>query len=408
VFGLTLIVGTALLQSSPQESPSVSPPTSNSVSAIVTSSGARAAYLARAKLWTDPGVLSPQDILNGPQNSNGFGQSDALTCAFAQAGTRVGGASRKFLCRTEDGQTLLVKYWSTATGQGNREVFSAVASTRLMWALGFATVPAWPLTVRCQDCPADPMSGRGTRGAREYLAAVTASLQSQGSRILSGEDNNQGWSWQELEEATASLPLGPERTAQRTHFAALTLLGAFIQHGDRKPEQQRLYCAGPVDAAAGTIRTKDNVPLLFERPNAVSCAEPVGAITDVGATLGGAGRTSSETNAKMNIEKWRQRRLFNPHGPGEPCRANLTVSMAAGAKGLGNPVIAEEGRRFLLARLEHLTPDHVRALFRAARVDQLRNTSTRSASSALLIQQWVDAFNDKVRQIASEHCQPMP
>ena len=411
VLSVLLIPGLAQTQQSLSQSRQAegSNLSTSSVSAIVTSPRARVGYLARARLWSDPGVLSPQDILNGPENPEGFDQSGVLTCSFAQAGAQVGGASRKFLCRTDEGQTLMVKYWDPATGEGNREVFSAIASTRLMWALGFKPVPAWPLTVRCRDCPADPMSGRGARGARDYLAAVAAGLGSEGSRILSGEDDNQGWSWQELEEATASLPPGPERTAQRTHFAALTLLAAFIQHGDRKPEQQRLYCAGPVDTAAGTIRTKDNGrrSLLFERPDAVSCREPVVAIADVGATLGGAGLTSSETNAKMNFDQWRKRQVFSTHRPGEQCRARVTVSMAAGSEGRGNPVIAEEGRRFLLDRLEHLTPDHIRALFTAARVDKLRGPSAPPVSSEVLIQQWVEAFNDKVRQIASEHCQPM-
>jgi hypothetical protein len=227
--------------------------------------------------------------------------------------------------------------------------------------------------------------------------------------ILSGQNPDQGWSWRELEEATESLPPGRERTDQRTQFSALTLLAAFIQHGDRKPEQQRLYCAGPVDAAAGTIPPAGNerAPMLLERPGQASCREPAVVISDVGATLGGAGRISSEVNAKMNIAQWGQRRLFEEHRPGERCRARVTVSMTAGADGRGNPVIWEEGRRFLLERLQRLTPDHVRALFTAARADKLRDTSAQPATSDVLIQQWVEAFDYKVRQIALEQCQPM-
>ena len=398
--GLAMIVAAAWSHGFAQEAPSVS--------AIVTSASARAGYLARAAIWKDPGALTPQDILKGPPNPHGFAQSGVLTCSFAQPGAQLGGASRKFLCRTDDGEMLQVKYWDPATGDGNREVFSSVAATRLMWALGFNAVPAWPINLRCRNCPADPMSGRGAPADREYIASTTDRPGSEGVLILSGQNTDQGWSWRELEEATASLPPGPERTAQRTRFSALTLLAVFIQHGDRKAEQQRLYCAGPVDAAAGTIQApRARRTVLLERPGAMSCSEPAVVISDVGATLGGAGRTSSEVNAKMNLERWRERRLFDDHRPGEPCRARVTVSIAAGADGRGNPMVSEEGRRFLLEQLQRLTTEHVRALFTATRIDRLLDPSTRSASSEALIQRWVEVFNDKVQQIADERCQPM-
>jgi hypothetical protein len=307
-FGLLLIVAAACLHAFAQEA--------RPIAAIVTSPTARASYLARAAIWKDPGALTPQDILKGPANPHGFDQSGVFTCSFAQPGAQLGGASRKFLCRTDDGQTLQVKYWDPAANEGNREVFSGVAATRLMWALGFNTVPVWPLNLRCRNCPADPMSGRGAPADRDYLASTTDRPGSEGALILSSQNTDQGWSWRELEEATASLPPGPERTAQRTQFSALTLLAVFVQHGDRKSEQQRLYCAGPVDADAGTIQTpRARSPVLLERPGAMSCAEPAVVISDVGATLGGAGRTSSEVNAKMNLERWRERRLFEDHRP---------------------------------------------------------------------------------------------
>jgi hypothetical protein len=85
----------------------------------------------------------------------------------------------------------------------------------------------------------------------------------------------------------------------------------------------------------------------------------------------------------------------------------VTISITAGADGRGNPIIVEEGRRFLLERLQQLTTEHVRALFTATRADRLPDTSGRSVSSEALIQRWVEVFNDKVQQIASEQCQPM-
>ena len=45
--------------------------------------------------------------------------------------------------------------------------------------------------------------------------------------------------------------------------------------------------------------------------------------------------------------------------------------MAAGEGSLGNPRIGEAGRLFLLNQLRRLTDDHLRALFTAARVEQM-------------------------------------
>ena len=72
--------------------------------------------------------------------------------------------------------------------------------------------------------------------------------------IVEGDNVDQGWRWGEVDEAIANLPEGPLRARQRTHFDALTLLGVFIQHGDRKPEQQRLECRGALDPRAGEVR----------------------------------------------------------------------------------------------------------------------------------------------------------
>ena len=86
------------------------------------------------------------------------------------------------------------------------------------------------------------MLGAGPRARRSYLAT----FQPRSNRLVmvEGNDVNQGWSWGEIDEAIAKLPAGPLRARQRTHLDALTLLGVFIQHGDRKPEQQRLECRG--------------------------------------------------------------------------------------------------------------------------------------------------------------------
>ncbi len=384
------------------------------VSAILTSSRPRTAYLAHATIWKDPGVLSPDDVLEGPSGVFPYTFAEAtadegIGCTFAKPGKELGGKTPKFLCTTADGRTLRVKYWDSELETGNREVFAMVAATRLMWALGFEVLHALPMNVRCDGCPRNPMTGEGARSVRPYLAELQA-YPTSGPLILSQHDRDQGWSWREFDDVIKELPSGPERTRQRTHFDALSLLGVFMQHGDRKPAQEALYCDAPVNLSAGEMRTwneGDSAPILFERPNATSCPQAAAMIVDVGATFGGGGRTSSDATAKMNLDAWRSKTVFKDVDDG-PCRGRLTVSLAAGRDGGRDPVISEDGRRFLLERLQRLTPAHVRAIFTAARVDRLDGPSmrTRAGSDSTAIDQWVAVFQDKVRQIGTHRCQP--
>jgi hypothetical protein len=382
-----------------------------SVGAIRTSPQARARYLAHALIWQDPGELSPSALLDGPAGTlpYTFAQAttdDGVACTFVRAGTALGGNSAKFLCRTPDGHDLRIKYWDPQSREGNREVFATIAASRLMWALGFNAVPALPINVRCDDCPVNPHEGTGSRRTRHYIAMVQAHWQA--PVILSSDNIDQGWSWLELDRAIRGLPPGPERARQRAHFDALSLLGVFIQHGDRKPEQQRLYCAAPVDTAAGNVQEEQSgvgARTLLERPDASACATSAVTITDVGATFGGAGRSSNGITAKMNLEAWERKHVFTDT-TGE-CRGELTVSLKAGHDGEPDPVISEEGRRFFLEQLHRLTPDHVRAIFTAARVDALEPREPgRAVERTRAIEAWVAVFQNKVRQIDARHCLP--
>ena len=342
----------------------------------------RLRYLASSTIWSDPGEVTPEMVLAGrplKQQSEVLEAAllgQPLPCNFAKPGKALGGNTPKFACVTPDGTMLRVKY-SDGSKDGNREIFSAVAAAKLLWALGFVSDPVYPITIDCRDCPANPMSGAGTPARRSYLATFQPEM----TRLVmvEGNDAGQGWRWGEVDEAVAKLPEGALRARQRMHFDALTLLGVFIQHGDRKPEQQRLECRGALDRRAGDARplAGDNggASVFFERPDGTACSEPLIALQDIGATFGGAGRTSKST-AKMNLAAWTSRPVFKPvktapSGAVPECRGNLIVSMAAGEGGRGDPRIGEAGRAFLQDRLLLLTDAHVRALMATARVEAL-------------------------------------
>lgn len=384
------------------------------VSAILTSPQSRATYLAHATVWRDHEPLTPDELLAGPSGHFPYTFEEAtsnsgVSCMFTQPGRELGGKSPKFRCTTNDKHGLRVKYWDPELQDGNREVFARVAASRLMWALGFETVPSLPLNLLCDDCPTNPTTGEGARRKRFYLAELQQ-YPASGPLILSRQDRNQGWSWREFDELIKGLPPGPERVRQRTQFDALTLLGVFMQHGDRKPEQQALYCDGPVSVAAGSARAwdeSDGALTLHEAPSASACAHAVAIVVDLGATFGGAGRTSSAGGAKMNLDEWRRKTVFKDSDNGT-CRGRLTVSITAGHDGAGDPVISEEGRHFLLEQLGRLSPAHVRAIFLAARAEQVRGSFKGAAGGgdSTAIDEWVAAFQDKVQQIEAHRCRP--
>jgi hypothetical protein len=386
-------------------------PDAGGIAAVLTSPRARAQYLAHAVIWSDPGPLSPDELLAGvpgllPYPPDRLTGSDPIACSFTTPGRLLGGKSPKFICVGDDRVPLRLKYWDAGSQRGNREVFATVAATRLLLALGFMTMPAVALDVQCRDCPDDPMTGTGRRGPHHYIAMWQSPLPS--PRILSETDIDQGWSWRELDEAIRSLPAGEERNRQRAQFDALALAGVLLQHGDRKPEQQALYCSGDVDMSAGEVRSEGGRigTMLVERENAAACARAVVAIVDAGATFGGAGRTSNSTTAKMNLEHWRRKPVFEPGG--NECRGELTVSLAAGKGGEGSPVVSEQGRMFLLQQLHRLTPAHVRAMFTAAQVARLRGGQQGDPQSldSGAVDAWTAAFEEKVREIEERRCTP--
>ena len=377
----------------------------------------RLRYLATARIWSDPGDVTPEMVTEGrplKQQSDGIEavlRGQPLPCDFAKPGKELGGATPKFACLTPGGTTIRVKY-SDGSQDGNREIFSAVVAAKLLWVLGFISDPIYPITIDCRDCPANPMSGEGTRARRSYLATFQPELRP--LVIVQGDDADEGWRWGEVDEAIAKLPEGELRARQRMHFDALTLLGVFIQHGDRKPEQQRLECRGALDPSAGDaqpVKGRDGISAFFERPDGLACNQPVIALQDIGATFGGAGRMS-KSSAKMNLKAWTDRPVFKPAKPDSSgvteCRGNLTVSMAAGEGGRGDPRIGEAGRAFLQDRLLLLTNEHVRALMATARVEKLSDRHTwRDPSTGTAYvgsEAWVAAFKDKVRQITERRC----
>jgi hypothetical protein len=366
----------------------------------------RLQYLATATIWSDPGNLTPAALLAGQPLKDGSGVEAALNgkpfpCTFAQAGKTMGGATKKFACTTSTGQTIRVKY-TEPSKTSNREVFATVAASRLLWALGFTSHPVYPILLDCLDCPDDPSEGTGKKEKRSYLATYSPMFTD--PALVDEDEADQGWKFGELDAAISALPAGELRSRQRQHVDALMLLGVFLQHGDRKPEQQRLSCHGPLKAGAGSIRQMDGNSVLVESPGATACDSPTVSFQDLGATFGGAGKRTKGSTAKMNLDEWLDKRVFKSSGSGAECHGDLTVSMAAGDGSMADPRIGEAGRKFLFDRLQRLTDEHLKAIFGAARVNLMTRDDDDPKSST--VDGWVAAFKDKVRQIGERTCAP--
>lgn len=387
---------------------------------IQTSDAQRQRYLATAVIWKPSGVPTPEQIREGPPGRSPLrgierDVNGEVRCTYEKGGAGAPGRTVKFTCRTPTGRSLRVKYYDGNPQTGNREVFAEVIATRLFWALGFDADAVYPVVVRCLQCPADPNSGTGPRADRRYLGMVEALYE--GTVITTNGNPDQGWRFRELREAVATLR-GEQQAGQKVYQDALALLSVFVQHGDRKPSQQRLVCRSPLDPAAGELQSIDNdegfhLPVFVEHSDQRACQESVVTVQDLGATFGGAGQFTSNVRAKVHLSSWASTAMFaqrslkdSKGGAPPPCRGNVAPSLSSGAE--ANPPIGDAGRHFLHERLAALTPAHVRALFEAARIDELQEPQQwRDRKSGQLltgVDAWVAVFLHKVAEIGSTSC----
>jgi hypothetical protein len=356
-----------------------------------------------ASLFTAKPV-SEADILEGPaQNKKQFQLhfNDKVICDFVAPGSQMGGKTPKFSCKitrveSSDGgtQTLTPEMDEEPVkvkfGADDNEVYAEVPATRLMWALGYYADSWFPVRVECHNCPENPISGSGAAGTRMFDPA-TIVRKYPGHKMYENGNEEQGWSWKELD--TANGRPSYERDG-------LKLLGAFLQHSDNKPPQQRLAC----DKVHVDEKTQ---------PFNTTCEKSVMLIQDVGATFGGGGWFTSNGSAKMNLQVWSRTKLWKKVGTESAprqCQAELRKSLTA-HDGLNDPLISEEGRRFDAGLMCQLSDHQIEELFRASRAAQMPQYHNNDGSfkagidEASVIRQWVDAFKQKREQLASARCE---
>jgi hypothetical protein len=325
--------------------------------------------ISRASVWT-PTDIPSIDIKAGPQGPGAYAFNAWVPCKYKQA--ELGGKSPKFVCETEPGQEVKVKY-----GARNAEVFGEVLASRLFWALGFAADRMYPVRVRCQGCPADPQANPvPVEGVNVFDPAAIEQKLSGRTLEVSADS---GWDWSELDIIGPDAPQGA-----RTHREAFKLLAAFIQHIDSKPANQRLFCPAGEDLGEAGCRT------------------PVLMVSDLGLTFGRSGLLVADMNKNsVSLRDWSQRPIWKD---GLTCTAQLSQSFSGT---LNNPKISDAGRAFLASLLVQLTDAQIRDLFETARVSQRSSdpSSVPSKDGPLgSVDDWVRVFKLKRTQIVEQTC----
>jgi hypothetical protein len=361
------------------------------VAKILVSDSERSAYIESGTVW-EPGEVASRNIMVGPPGTLGLDWGDTVECTFvepeAMEDDPLGGYTPKFRCRLDSGREVKVKY-----GIDNGEVYAEAAASRLLWALGFPTDRIYPVRVVCRNCPAEPwtyieLGGRSELSLNRFDRERLREASPRAERIfipavveekLDGEtiesEGREGWSFREM------LDYAQVSAEQRVHRDALVLLMAMLQHADSKIDNQRLVCPRAA---------------VYEEGGARRCRRAVLAVHDLGWTFGGGFELSLDI-PKMNLDVWRDSSTWEDRR-----RCVVNVRPAPGGT-LSDQRIGNEGRLFLLRRLQQLSRRQIEDLFRVSRVI-LTQPMRPGGIPDDLIYAWADVFAAKVADIASAPC----
>lgn len=333
---------------------------------------ARREVIGQAQVWKATNIPAV-DIRLGPQGKGAFPLRATVRCEYLEE--YFDGNSPKFQCAA--GATLdddfTVKY-----GAGNGEVYGEVLSTRLLWTLGFGADRMYPVTVDCLGCPAELGGEARPGGVRRFEPAVI-------ERKVQGwewrDRGKDGWAWTELENVTP-LPGG----ATVAHRDALLLLAVFIQHSDSKQEQQRILCLGTP-----------------ARSSKVRCNQPFLMVSDLGLTFGKASVRNTNAASGANLAGWKETPIWKAFRGKQTteCIGNIGKSLSGT---LHEPVIGEEGRKFLSGLLAQLTDKQIRDLFDVAHVTLRSRAPEEPGSPSGTLDEWVQTFKAKRDEIAARRC----
>jgi len=314
----------------------------------------RLSDIARAKIWA-PTNVAAMDLRTGPTGKGAVAPFAHVSCDYVDK--EMSGASPKFTCAFDEKDEVKIKY-----GAKNQEVYGEVASSRLLWALGFGADRWYPVSVTCHRCPEDPHRDRQPTEHDVTFDIAALERPAAGHKIETRSD--EGWSWAELDRVKDAAGGAP--VEQRD---ALKLLAVFLQHTDSKGEQQRLVC--------------------LDGGHTEPCPSPFMYLHDVGLTFGKASLLNRSGPSSANFDNWAKANIWADR---DKCIGNLAKSFSGS---LNDPVIHEAGRKFLADLLNDLSDAQLRDLFEVARFPQY---------SGVGVDQWVALFKSKRAEITNTAC----
>ena len=264
------------------------------------------------------------------------------------------------------------------------EVFTEVAATRFLWALGFPADHMYSArAANCIGCTADPFKDNLTDNKASIHDPAVSFKVVAIERLLPWDaidpENDETWSWA---DAVGFYGSGWTRE-QKVGFDAYRLALGLLTYHNPLDSQNRLACA---EWQAGA-----------ENPRV--CVRPVILVQDVGSTFGKPG--SLGTNSRGDFAGWQGQKVFASE---DRCELQYPLK--------GDRTVLKEAQDLLLRRLELLDRDRVKAIFAAARfqmVDQkqlerLRHSGAADVADAAL-NEWTDVFMRHVEELrAARNC----
>jgi hypothetical protein len=353
-------------------------------------SAQRLEYLRRARVW-EPSDVASKNLYEGPLGELKIAVDQEVTCDFVPR--PMGGWTEKFLCRMEDGKVFKVKYLA---GDRYKEAIGEVLGTRLFWALGFYADRMLPVRVTCRGCPREPWKYVNLRKAKHrlneegLLSALPpeadvgthtfdpAAMEEKIDAQTIEERDDQGWSWSSLEQVDAGLG-----GATKAEIDALKLLNAFVQNADNSSEQNTLACP--------------RREVVKDEGGVVICRRPILYVDDLGAVFGKGGLTT-RYDGRVDYDAWKDTPVWQN---ASLCKAHLdSIGGPLRTSTLRNPVISEAGRALLARQMERLSDAQILDLFRAARIEELhQTTSDGSGRREVTLEDWVALFKRKRDEI---------
>jgi len=264
------------------------------------------------------------------------------------------------------------------------EVFTAVATTRVMWVLGFPADHVYPAGgASCIGCTDDPFGKKladnkvSLKEAPAVFKIVNAERDLPWDQINPEDDET--WSWT---DAAKFYSDGEWTHQQKVGFDAYRLALGLIHYYNALPQQNRLVCAAWEPAAAGHGKV---------------CGKPVIYVHDLGSTFGKkrSGFDLLGTNPRGSFEAYEPQTVFL--NPGN-CELRATL--------LGDKQVLKEAQDLMIQRLARLDRETVKSIFRVSRfnmmdqkqVRRLRAASSQNVDEAAL-DEWTNAFLKRIDEV---------